>query len=151
MDDSTLTTTGTLPLRLGVGITFFMHGWLKLFGMGVAGVTGFFGSLGIPLPAVAAPAITALEMVGGAAIVAGLLTRPIAALLAGDMVVAIGLAKLRGGFFGPNGFELELMLLAGSLSLALLGAGSVSIDALLRSRRSRRDDATSAARTTSPA
>ncbi len=81
-------------------------------------------------------------MVGGAAIIIGLLTRPVAALLACDMAVAIAVAKLRGGFFAPSGFELEIMLLAGSLSLALLGPGSPSVDALLRRRRARAEPVT---------
>ena len=131
----TLAGTGPLPLRLGVGITFFMHGWMKLSEMGVANVTGFFGSLGIPLPAVAAPAIIALEIGGGAALILGLLTRPIAALLACDMLVAIPLVKLGSGFFAPQGPEVEFLLLTGALTLALTGAGWLSVDALLFRRR----------------
>jgi putative oxidoreductase len=80
--------------------------------------------MGIPLPQAAAIVVTAVEFGGGLAILAGGFTRWAALLLAGDMAVAILAVKLRGGFFAPAGFELELTLLAGALTLALLAPGS---------------------------
>jgi uncharacterized membrane protein YphA (DoxX/SURF4 family) len=44
-------------------------------------------------------------------------------LLVCDMAVAILAVKLHGGFFAPAGFEFELTLLAGALTLALLAPG----------------------------
>jgi putative oxidoreductase len=129
------TSLGLLILRVVVGGTFAAHGWVKLFGFGIGGVTGFFQSLGIPLPGVAAVLVTALELLGGILLVIGLLTRPVAAALAADMAGAIGFAKLHGGFFAPDGFEFELTLLAAAAALALTGAGEHSADARLGGRR----------------
>jgi uncharacterized membrane protein YphA (DoxX/SURF4 family) len=33
---------GIAVLRVVVGIVFLMHGWMKLFVMGIEGVTGYF-------------------------------------------------------------------------------------------------------------
>lgn len=120
---------GMVPLRLGVGLIFVMHGYQKLFLMGLSGTTGFMDSLGIPAPQIAAVMVTALELLGGLALIAGCLTRWVALLLAGDMVVAILTVKLQGGFFAPRGAEFELTLLAAALTLAAMGAGGFSIDA----------------------
>ena len=64
-----------LVLRLAVATVFFAHGYMKLFGMGHTGVEGFFASLGIPLPGIAAWCVTLLESAGAIALAAGLFTR----------------------------------------------------------------------------
>jgi putative oxidoreductase len=85
--------------------------------------------VGIPAPQVAAVLVTALELLGGLALIAGFLTRWVALLLAVDMAVAILTVKLKGGFFAPQGVEFELTLLAALLTLAATGAGGFSVDA----------------------
>jgi len=119
-----------LPLRLVVGLVFAVHGGQKLFGFGLAGTAGFLGSLGVPLPSVAAPLLIAVELLGGLALITGAWTRIIATLLAADMLVAILAVHLRGGFFVPDGVEFVLTLLAACLTLAGLGAGPCSVDAM---------------------
>ncbi|SRR6266545_954883 len=127
---------GLVPLRAVLGTVFLMHGGQKLFVWGIAGVTGFMASLGIPLPQVAAVVVTAVELLGGLAILLGFRARWAGLLLAGDMAVAILRVKLHGGFFSPKGFELELLLLGAALTLALSGSGGMSLDkALGRSGR----------------
>jgi hypothetical protein len=51
------------------------------------------------------------------------------------MLGAIGFVHLAAGFWAPNGVEFPLMLFAGAASLALLGAGRFSLDALRGARR----------------
>src|ERR1041385_9083163 len=80
---------GLVPLRVVIGTVFLMHGQLKLFTMGIAGVTGFMASLGIPLPQVSAVVVTAVELLGGLAILLGFRARWAGLLLAFDMAVAI--------------------------------------------------------------
>jgi putative oxidoreductase len=123
---------GVLPLRLVLGIVFALHGAQKLFDLGLAGTAGFLGSLGVPLPTIAAAGLIAVEGLGGVALLLGAWTRVVAALLAAEMLVAILTVHLRGGFFVPDGVEFVLTLLGGCLALVGLGAGPFSVDGARR-------------------
>jgi putative oxidoreductase len=128
-----------LLLRLGIGLTFFFSGLGKVLG-GVDGVAGFFGSLGIPFPALMAPVIAYLELFGGLALILGVFTRIFSILFICTMIVALALASIPGALAAmslPEGFtkmRVEVLLLLGSAALALLGAGAYSIDALFQRR-----------------
>ena len=139
-DESTIRWSewGLTVLRVVVGITLLMHGWQKLFEMGIPGVTGFFGQIGIPAPALAATVVTLLEVAGGAALIVGLLTRWLAVPLAVQMLVATLLVHLPNGFFAPRGIELTLLLLGGLVALALTGPGAFAVDQFLAGRMAER-------------
>lgn len=125
---------GLMALRVVTGLIFFAHGWQKFFDMGIDGVTGFFGSLGIPLAGIAAPAVASLELVGGLLLVIGLLSRPLGILFALDMAGAIFFAKTRDGFTFGN-IEFELLLLVASLCLAMAGPGAWAVDKIIAARK----------------
>jgi putative oxidoreductase len=119
---------GMLPLRIVVGLVFMMHGAQKLFVFGLSGTADIMGKLGLPLPAVSATVVIAVELLGGLAILLGVFARGAGALLAFEMVVAIIVARFHGGFFAPYGYEFELTLLGACLTFALNGPGRVSFE-----------------------
>lgn len=142
-----LSAYGITLLRIVVGIIFVAHGFQKVSGGGLEGTAGFLGSLGIPLPAVAAGLLIATELVGGLALILGLGTRAVALALAFDMLVAILTVHLQGGFFLPKGYEYVLMLLVANVSLALTGAGALALDSFVtRAWSARRGGSSSALR-----
>jgi putative oxidoreductase len=129
---------GLFLLRLATGLTLAAHGAQKVFVMGFAGVTGGFTKMGVPLPGIAGPAVSLLELVGGIMLAVGLLTRLVGLGLALDMLGAILLVHLKNGFFAPGGIEFVMMLGVASLCFAIDGAGPYSVDAMLAERRGHR-------------
>ena len=125
---------GLTVLRVVVGIVFVIHGGQKLFVFGIHGVGGMLGTLGIPLPMVAAVVVSMVEFFGGLALLSGFLVRWAAPLIAIDMLVAILVVHLKNGFFNPQGFEYPLTLLAACITLMFAGAGAASVDGALTKR-----------------
>lgn len=122
-----------LLLRLTVGVVFVQSGWGKLHNL--EQVTGFFRELGIPMAEVQAPFIAALELVGGVALLLGLLTRVFSALLASTMAVAILTAiwpKLETKKELFDSIEWHYLVMC--LALVVLGAGSASVDGVIATR-----------------
>ncbi|HSU14154.1 DoxX family protein [Longimicrobium sp.] len=129
---------GLLILRVVIGGIMIAHGAQKLFVYGLPGVTQGFAGMGVPLPGVTAPLVALVELLGGLALVFGLLTRLAGLGLAIDMLGAILLVHLKNGFFiaPPKvGYEYALALLAASAALAFTGAGAYSLDAVIAGRR----------------
>lgn len=126
--ESGLERWGLIPLRIVVGVVFLMHGAQKLFVFGLAGTADIMAKLGIPLASLAAAIVIAAELLGGLAIITGLFTRWAGMVLAIEMLVAIPVARFKGGFFAPYGFEFEFTLLGACLTFAALGSGGVSLD-----------------------
>jgi putative oxidoreductase len=108
--------------RIVVGLIFLEHGSTKL--------------LGFPTPASGQPAMMSLlwvqgiiELVGGALIAVGFLTRPVAFILAGDMAVAYFMAHASKNFFPVlNGGDAAILYCFIFLLFFVAGPGRWSVD-----------------------
>jgi len=122
---------GAFILRVVLGITFFAHGLMK-FQSGLGGLAGWFQSMG--LPGFMAYAVGTIELVGGIALILGLGTRIISALLVAIMLVAILKVKLAAGFLGNEqgaGYELDIALMVMAIHLTLNGSSFLALDSKL--------------------
>ena len=120
-------------LRVVAGLLFLQAGGVKIL--------DWFG--GIPAQFGGHPAMMSqiwiggmLELVGGAAILLGLFTRPIAFLLSGEMAVAYFQFHQPKGFWPvQNHGESAVLLCFIFLFFAAYGAGAWSLDGLLGKKR----------------
>ncbi|MFH1145781.1 MAG: DoxX family protein [bacterium] len=114
-----------VPLRLALGFLFLSHGYVKLFG-DFGAVVNFFTSVGVPAPSFFVLVVGLVELVGGILLVLGGLVRLSSLLLVIDMLLALFLVGFSKSYLG--GWEFELLLLGGCLTLLLSGAGRWSLD-----------------------
>jgi putative oxidoreductase len=141
----------SLPLRCMLGVGFIFHGFPKLFS--VAGHQGFAESLkglGVPMPGISAWAVAAVEFFGGIFLIIGLFVSITSLILIIEMFFAMIKVHLPHGFsfihiikgpegivYGPPGAEVNLLYIAGLVTLMLLGAGPLSVNYFLK-RKTRR-------------
>ncbi|BCV36038.1 DoxX family protein [Shewanella indica] len=128
-----------LALRLPIGITFMAHGAQKLFGWfggyGLEGTGQWMTSIGLTPGYLMALMAGSSEFFGGLLLIIGLLIRPTSAVLAFTMLMAIVTVHLDNGLFmSNNGYEFGLALLAATVSVAISGAGKLSVDNMIASK-----------------
>jgi Predicted membrane protein len=135
-------------LRIVVGYGFLWHGYAKL-GRGPELFAATLHTLGVPLPLLFAWLTTAVELVGGIAILAGAFVAWVSAPLAIVLVTALLTVHLPYGFpsvrlaevsasgikFGPVGYEVVLLYLGALGAVAFGGPGPLSVDHWRRHRR----------------
>ena len=118
-------------LRIITGFLYLQHGTAKLFG--APHVAMFDGLQVMSLMGVAG----ILELVGGALLLLGLFTRPVAFILSGQMAAAYFMAHAPQGFLPIlNGGELAVLYSFIFLYFAAAGGGAFSLDALRGKARS---------------
>jgi putative oxidoreductase len=119
--------------RVVFGLAFAQHGAQKLLGWFADPARAGGGGPAVgSLPWIAG----VLELVGGPLIALGLVTRPVALVLAGEMAVAYFMAHASRGFWPlMNRGEVVVLYCFVFLLLAAAGAGAYSLDAAFRGRR----------------
>jgi putative oxidoreductase len=123
-----------LAVRLYWGWQLVQSGWGKLHHL--SNVTQFFTTLGLPMPAQMALAISCLEFFGGIFLAVGLLSRLTALALTVNMIMAYVTADreaLRSIFSDPDKFyaAAPYTFLIASLIILIFGPGKICLDALL--------------------
>lgn len=112
-------------LRIVAGLSFLQHGTSKFFGLPPFPMEG-------PLPPLLLAAGT-IELVGGALLVIGLFTRPVAFIASGMAAVGYWMAHGSKGFFpAANGGEAILLFCFIFLYIAAAGGGVWSADGAMK-------------------
>jgi putative oxidoreductase len=135
---ATQASSANLIIRLMVGGVFLSEGIQKFLFPAELGA-GRFTKIGLPMPQFLAAWVGVWEILAGAFLLAGLLTRIGAIAMIVNMLVAIATTKIpilmNSGFWAmAHEARTDYSMLMGSVFLLLVGAGSWSIDALLASR-----------------
>jgi len=132
-----------LILRLIIGYGFIEHGWAK-FSRGTAGFEKLLILLHVPFPHLFSWVIPTVELAGGFAILIGAFVSIVAIPMILVMLTAMFSIHIKYGFsaiktiglsatgplFGPPGYEVNLLYIAGLVSLIITGAGAFSVDSL---------------------
>src|SRR5689334_6937280 len=130
-----------LPLRLVIGYGFLAHGLAK-WNRGPANFGKLLLQLRVPMPTATAWIVTALEIFGGLALLAGALVAIVSIPLIVSMLVAMFTVHIRYGFsaintigltpdgpvFGPPGIEVNLLYIAAMIALIIAGPSALSVD-----------------------
>jgi putative oxidoreductase len=129
--------TSTLPrdlalliARIGLGVVFVAHGWQKLNTNGLDATKAGFQSMGVPAPTISAYYATFVELIGGGALILGVLTPIVGLLLFVDMLGALFTVHIdKGVFAGSGGYELVVALGIAAMLIAVFGSGKFGADA----------------------
>lgn len=126
-----------LLLRFGLAVIFLYHGLDKVGSEGNELGAGWAkpGEGQETIPRTVQLAVAWGELLGGAGLALGLLTRVAAAGIA--VIMIGGIVKVRGpqGFELPGGYEYNFLILVVCVAVMLMGAGTFSIDRFLRWRK----------------
>ena len=137
------TDVAALILRLAAGAIFVPHGWSKIASEGGSAAFAADMAANYGIPAFLGHLAAWTELAGALLLIAGLLTRLDALLLAGTMFVAAFIVQLPEALYEVpadaiksfvvlRAIELPLAMLAACAAIVLIGPGRVSLDALLR-------------------
>ena len=122
LSDAKLNDAVFMGLRTALGVIFIAHGVSK-FGDGFVGfLTGPLG-----LPAEMQIPIALAELIPGILLIVGILSRISASLISIIMLGAIFYVKKASNLTGQGGYEIDLILLASSLVIIVMGPGRVSL------------------------
>jgi len=118
---------GAFIIRVSLGVVLLAHGLLKDFVFTIPGTVGYFDSLG--LPAITAYLVIFGELAGGAALVAGLYSRLVAALSLPILIGSVWAHAANGWLFSaPNGgWEFPLLLVALAVAVTVQGGGAFAL------------------------
>lgn len=116
------------PLRFGLALIFGYTALEKL--TDPAGQAAIVEYVGLPAPEATTVVLGALELVGAAALLLGVLTRTVAVGLSAFILSVILVLKVPGPFW-QDGWGIDVAVLAGALALAINGPGRPTLWSML--------------------
>ena len=122
---------GLLVLRLGAGAAVIQAGAIKATDFNT--VIGFMGEGGWKPATLAAIMVTATELLGGIALLLGILT-PLAACAVTAAMLDAWAVNASGDVVWADPFNVPFLLAIGAIALLFTGAGRFSLDELLWGR-----------------
>ncbi len=127
---------GLVALRIALAATFFAHGKMKM-GMWSADAKAMADKTGMTVGMVnTMKFLSVAETLGAVGVLVGLLTQlaalGLAIIMAGAIYMKVVKWKLPFANLEKNGWELDLILLAGALMVYFAGPGMFAIDLLLK-------------------
>lgn len=127
ISSGTAASYGVTLLRVGLGTMWVSHALLKLLVFTLPGTAQYFAGIG--LPGVLAYPVFAAELLGGAALLAGVYARQVALALAPVLLVAAWVHGPNGWVHtsAGGGWEYPVFLALASLALWLLGDGALAL------------------------
>jgi putative oxidoreductase len=131
-----------------IGFGFAAHGYAKL-ARGPANFGAILAAIGIPGSGPMAWVTSLVEFLGGISLMLGLFVVPLSLPMGAIMATAMFAVHFRYGFssirlkgitgsgveFGPVGYELNLLYIAGLLTIALSGSSPCSVDRWREAKR----------------
>lgn len=147
--NSSIKQLGALPIRLLFGFSFVYYGIPKLFDSQTHSfISGMLAQIGVPAPDLMTYVVGTVETLGGIALLIGAFIPFASAALIPVMLVALFKVHLAQGYsfmhiigmsengpqFGVPGYEVNLIYIAGLLTLIIVGAGKYSLDNLIALR-----------------
>ena len=125
-----------IPIRMILGVGFIVHGWAKWI-RGPAAFAELLKQAHVPLPVANAWLVTLLEIFGGVALLLGAFVTIVSVPLILSMLGAMFTVNIKYGFsavntigltpdgpqFGPPGYEINLLYIAGLVALILRRCG----------------------------
>jgi putative oxidoreductase len=130
-----LSATVLLLFRVGAGAAWMQHGLMKARDGAWRQAGQWMRSMGVP--PVLVPLVTALELLGGAFLILGLLVPVVGLLFFLEMagIVVMKKTKMKATFLPPKpdqpSYEVDYLYMMIAVALIAVGAGAFSLDAVI--------------------
>jgi len=136
--------SATVLIRVMVGWVFLSEGIQKFLFPAALGV-GRFAKIGIPAPQFFGPFVGVVEIVCGALLIVGLMTRLASVPLLIDILIAISTTKIpmiakAGAWAAMHEARTDFCMLLGLVFLLIAGSGTFSVDEAFHDHRNSRGE-----------
>ncbi len=126
---------GVVVFRVVLGSMFLVNGVHRLLLFDFQRGVDFLERVGTRAPTLDGGIITFTELIAGAALTLGVLTRWAAAALMLDVLIGLWIVDVNAASFLPSGGKFTLVLLAATAAIVLAGSGGLALEDVVASWR----------------